>query len=185
MLPPSAIFARNVLVTAPDMRITYKRRKVGWQTGPPDRTATAGGFPDPPLTLGPSSRSVMYLRIFVDFQRLLPNLEGFWLRQPIRKYCKFLLFCTKRCQLKTGLSFCSGSCLFSSKRIWFPVACPDAQCHRSPPRDLQPFLRSVTQENTLADAGYRWSLPRGPGSLVSGLLAVACARGDSRVPAGL
>lgn len=61
MLSPSSIFARNVLVTAPDMRITYKWRKVGWQTGPPDRTATAGGFPDPPLTFGPSSRSVMYL----------------------------------------------------------------------------------------------------------------------------
>lgn len=97
MLPPSTIFARNVLVTAPDMRTAYDRHEAGWQTGPPVRT-TAASSPSQTQTLNPRlspsarSRSVMCIRIFVDLQRLLPNLEGFWLQQPIRKYCKSLLF---------------------------------------------------------------------------------------------
>ena len=42
MLLPSIFFARNVLVTAPDMGIAYERHEAGWQSGPADWTATTG-----------------------------------------------------------------------------------------------------------------------------------------------
>lgn len=55
----------------------------------------AEGSRSPPLPPGAEpvpAAPVSYAGIAGGLQWWLPNLEGFWLQQPVRKSCKVLLF---------------------------------------------------------------------------------------------
>lgn len=118
----------------------------------------------------------------MNFQRLLPNLEGVLAPGANKEILQIVYFLHK---VVPAVPSHSAQVLVCLKIKWFGDSgllryTVSPLSSLSGTSCLQPSVLHP-QEDVLTESGYPWSLLQGPGALVSGALC----QGGSRVPTGL